>query len=63
MEARRADGKPWPCRCYYPDHHHGAFVACPDPVDLHAYMTSDLYEQSNIFYYLQGAHKRIEQPG
>jgi hypothetical protein len=46
---------------FYPDHYNGAFVACPDPVDFRAYMTTDLYEQSNIFY-LQGAHKRIEQP-
>jgi hypothetical protein len=46
---------------FYPDHYNGAFAACPDPVDFHAYMTTDLYEQSNIFY-LQGANKRVEQP-
>jgi hypothetical protein len=46
---------------FYPDHYNGAFVACPDPVDFHAYMTTDLYNQSNIFY-LQGANKRVEQP-
>lgn len=47
---------------FYPDRYNGAFVACPDPVDFHAYMTADLYNQPNIFY-LQGANKRIEQPG
>jgi hypothetical protein len=46
---------------FYPDHYNGAFVACPDPVDFHAYMTTDLYEQPNIFY-LQGANKQVEQP-
>lgn len=46
---------------FYPDHYNGAFVACPDPVDFHAYMTTDLYRQPNIFY-LQGANKRVEQP-
>ena len=24
---------------FYPDHYNGAFVACPDPVDFHAYTT------------------------
>lgn len=47
---------------FYPDRYNGAFVACPDPVDFHAYMTTDLYNQPNMFY-LQGANKRVEQPG
>lgn len=46
---------------FYPDHYNGAFVACPDPVDFHAFMTADLYKQDNIFY-LQGANKKVEQP-
>ncbi len=46
---------------FYPDDYNGAFVACPDPVDFHAYMTVDLYKQDNMFY-LQGANKRVEQP-
>jgi hypothetical protein len=33
----------------------------PDPVDFHAYMTTDLYKHDNMFY-LQGANKRVEQP-
>ena len=33
---------------FYPEHYNGAFVACPDPVDFHAYMTADLYNQKNI---------------
>jgi hypothetical protein len=46
---------------FYPKDYNGAFVACPDPVDFHAYMTVDLYRQPNVFY-LQGAHKQVEQP-
>jgi hypothetical protein len=46
---------------FYPEHYNGAFVACPDPVDFHAYMTADLYDQKNIFY-LDGAQRNIEQP-
>jgi len=46
---------------FYPEHYNGAFVACPDPVDFHAYMTRDLYKDDNMFY-AQGANKRVEQP-
>ncbi|RRA50180.1 hypothetical protein D1Y84_13340 [Acidipila sp. EB88] len=46
---------------FYPDHYNGAFVACPDPVDFHAYMTIDLYGQDNMFY-RQGANKQVDQP-
>ena len=46
---------------FYPEHYNGAFVACPDPVDFHAFTTVDLYKQPNMFY-LQGANKRVEQP-
>ncbi len=46
---------------FYPDDYNGAFVACPDPVDFHAFMTADLYKQDNLFY-LQGANKKVEQP-
>jgi len=47
---------------FYPEHYNGAFVACPDPVDFHAYMTVDLYKDDNMFY-IQGANKQVEQPG
>src|ERR1700677_4115780 len=46
---------------FYPKDYNGAFVACPDPVDFHAYMAVDLYQQPNVFY-LEGAHKQVEQP-
>jgi hypothetical protein len=46
---------------FYPDHYNGAFVACPDPIDFHAHMTTDLYERKNVFF-IEGANKEIEQP-
>ena len=46
---------------FYPDDYNGAFVACPDPVDFHAYTTRDLYKDENMFW-AQGANKRVEQP-
>jgi hypothetical protein len=46
---------------FYPDHYNGAFAACPDPVDFHAYTNIDLYEDKNAFF-IEGAHKRVAQP-
>jgi hypothetical protein len=34
---------------FYPDMYNGAFVACPDPVDFHAYQNIDLYDDANAF--------------
>jgi hypothetical protein len=46
---------------FYPDHYNGAFAACPDPIDFHAFTNIDLYDDKNAFY-LEGAHKRVAQP-
>ncbi|MDR3726499.1 MAG: alpha/beta hydrolase-fold protein [Terracidiphilus sp.] len=46
---------------FYPDHYNGAFAACPDPIDFHAFTNINLYEDKNAFY-LEGAHKRVIQP-
>lgn len=46
---------------FYPDHYNGAFAACPDPVDFHAFTNIDLYGDKNAFF-LEGAHKRVPQP-
>jgi hypothetical protein len=46
---------------FYPDNYNGTFVACPDPVDFHAFETINLYDDSNAFY-IDGAHKRVAQP-
>ncbi|HEY6846200.1 MAG TPA: alpha/beta hydrolase-fold protein [Terracidiphilus sp.] len=46
---------------FYPDHYNGAFAACPDPIDFHEFTNVDLYADKNAFF-LEGAHKRVEQP-
>jgi hypothetical protein len=47
---------------FYPDEYNGAFAACPDPVDFRAYMTINIYEDKNAYYY-QGPFARIPRPG
>ena len=34
---------------FYPDTYNGAYGACPDPVDFHAYQNINLYEDANAF--------------
>jgi len=34
---------------FFPEEYNGAWVACPDPVDFHAYQNVDLYQDSNAF--------------
>jgi hypothetical protein len=34
---------------FYPDNYNGAYAACPDPVDFHAYQNIDLYNDANAF--------------
>lgn len=46
---------------FYPDHYNGAFAACPDPIDFHAFTNINLYEDKNAFF-LEGAHKLVAQP-
>lgn len=46
---------------FYPDHYNGAFAACPDPIDFHAFTDINLYDDKNAFF-LEGAHKRVAQP-
>jgi len=45
----------------YPDHYNGAFAACPDPIDFHAFTNINLYDDKNAFF-IEGAHKRVAQP-
>ena len=46
---------------FHPDYYNGAFVACPDPVDFHAFTHINLYDDPNALYW-EGANKRIAQP-
>jgi hypothetical protein len=72
----RAIGKPWArflyggstggwealaAQVFYPDEYNGAFGACPDPVDFRAYMTINIYEDKNAYYY-EGPFAKIPRP-
>lgn len=46
---------------FNPDYYNGAFSACPDPVDFHAYTHINLYDDTNALY-RDGASMRIAQP-
>jgi hypothetical protein len=36
---------------FYPDEYNGAFIACPDPIDFRAYLTVNIYEDENAYWY------------
>ena len=46
---------------FYPDMYNGAFAACPDPIDFHAYTTINLYKDKNAFAE-QGVAVAIDRP-
>ncbi len=46
---------------FYPDDYNGAFIACPDPIDFHAYTVVNLYEDKNA-YFLDSFFKRTPRP-
>lgn len=45
---------------FYPDDYNGAWGACPDPVDFHAYQSVNIYEDENA-YWTVGPFGRIAQ--
>ena len=45
----------------YPEEYNGCFAACPDPIDFRAYCLTDIYEDSNAYYY-DSEHKSVEVP-
>lgn len=46
---------------FYPDFYNGAWVFCPDVVDFRAYMTMNLYEDSNAFW-IDGIYGNVPRP-
>ena len=36
---------------FYPDEYNCAFVACPDPIDFRAYVTINIYDDKNAYWY------------
>lgn len=47
---------------FYPDEYNGAFVACPDPIDFRAYMTVNIYEDRNAYWY-DSQFQKLPRPG
>lgn len=46
---------------FYPDQYNGAVANCPDPIDFRAYMTVDIYRDTNA-YFDQGPFRRTARP-
>ena len=47
---------------FYPDEYNGAWGACPDPIDFHAYTTVNVYEHKNA-YVSEAPWKTTLRPG
>ena len=45
----------------YPDEYNGCFAACPDPIDFTNYCLTNIYEDTNAYYY-KSDHKKLEVP-
>jgi len=47
---------------FYPDEYNGAFIGCPDPIDFRAYMTVNIYEDTNGYWY-DSQFQKLLRPG
>jgi len=47
---------------FYPDEFNGAFIACPDPIDFRAYVTMNIYDDENAYFY-PSDFQSIPRPG
>ena len=45
----------------YPKEYNGCFAACPDPIDFRAYVTVNIYEDKNAYYY-PSVFKKMARP-
>ncbi|MBT8186751.1 MAG: hypothetical protein KJO73_03600 [Croceitalea sp.] len=45
----------------YPEEYNGCFAACPDPIDFRAYCLTNIYEDTNAYYY-NSSHKQLQVP-
>jgi hypothetical protein len=46
---------------FYPDDYNGAWGACPDPVDFHAYQSVNIYDSKNAYWEI-GPFGRVPRP-
>jgi hypothetical protein len=47
---------------FYPKEYNGAYTSCPDPIDFRGYVTANLYEDDNAYWYDGGPFRRSERP-
>ncbi len=47
---------------FYPEEYNGAFVACPDPIDFRAYLTTNIYADNNAYWY-DSQFMKLPRPG
>jgi hypothetical protein len=47
---------------FYPDFYNGAYISCPDPIDFRAYITTDIYKDTNA-YFVDSFWKHTPRPG
>jgi hypothetical protein len=47
---------------FYPDNYNGAYTSCPDPIDFRGYVTVNVYEDENAYWYDGGPFRRSERP-
>jgi len=47
---------------FYPDEYNGAFIACPDPIDFRAFLTVNIYEDTNAYWY-DSQFQKLPRPG
>lgn len=47
---------------FYPDEYNGAFIACPDPIDFRAYVTVNIYQDANAYWY-ESQFQKLPRPG
>lgn len=45
----------------YPDQYNGCFAACPDPIDFSSYCLTNIYEDTNAYFY-ESDFKTLEVP-
>lgn len=46
----------------YPDEFNGCFASCPDPVDFRAYIQTNIYEDSNMYFTQTEGFRVVAKP-
>ena len=46
----------------YPDEFNGCFASCPDPVDFRAYIQTNIYDDSNMYFTRSEGFRVVAKP-